>query len=318
MSRPTRRPARTYGEGPEAALFALASRLTARDRWLIDILAEHQILTGAQITRLCFTNPRTAQVRLATLHQLGVVDRAKTFHGPTAGRYHYALGPGGARVLAAHRGVSVAELGYRRDQLFTLLVSPRLPHLVGVNGLFVALAHASRTLPEGRGLTVWWPESRAVALWGSFVRPDGYGTWHTPTHRLDFHVEYDTGTETLARVLDKLPGYARLATASSITSPLLLWLPTPAREAHLRARLAEQPNHYSFPIVTASPHPASQHSDDPDSNTAAAPVWLPTGTTERMTLTQLADRYGTPNSPHGDDEPPAEVAPSPRPPTARP
>ncbi|MBL7490807.1 replication-relaxation family protein [Frankia sp. AgB1.9] len=297
MSRPNRRAGRTAGGGGESVLFALAGRLTARDRWLLDILADHQVLTTDQITRLCFENLRTAQVRLATLAQLGVLDRAKPFYGPHAGRFHYTLGPAGARLLAAHRGLTLAELGYRRDALLTLLVSPRIAHLIGVNGFFVGLAHASRTLPAGQGLTVWWSEARAAAMWGGFVRPDGYGTWHTGQCRLDFHVEYDTGSETLARVHDKLPGYARLATASGISSPLLLWLPSPAREAHLRARLASGPPHAGVPVLTASPEHPIHPGGDPEDTDPAAAVWLPLDATRRLTIAQLADRYGAPHTP---------------------
>ncbi|WP_239341113.1 replication-relaxation family protein [Frankia sp. CiP3] len=252
---PRRRPRRLGGGGPQAALWELACRLTARDRWLLDMLAEHQVLTSAQITRLCFDGERTAQVRLTTLHQLGALDRARPFHGPRMVPYHYTLGPAGAQVLAAGRGVSVRELGYRHDRLLTLAHSTRLAHLVGSNGLFVAWIHTTRALPAGRGLTVWWSEQRAATVWGQYTRPDGYGTWQTAARRLDFHVEYDTGSEPLTRVTGKLPGYARLAAASGIPSPLLIWLPSAARETHLRARLTAHPVHGPVPVITATPDP---------------------------------------------------------------
>ncbi|MBL7491179.1 replication-relaxation family protein [Frankia sp. AgB1.9] len=296
------------------------SRLTPRDRWLLAMLAEHQVLTGAQITQLAYTNPRTAQSRLALLHGLDVLDRARHYYGPRTGPYHYTLGPTGARLLAAERGTTLADLGYRRDHLLTLLNSPRLAHLVGTNGLFTALAHTSRTLPEKEGLTAWWPETRAAAMWGQFIRPDGYGTWHTAHRRLDFHVEYDTGTEPLTRVLAKLPGYARLATASGIPSPLLIWLPTAGREAHLRARLAASSSHGAVPVVTASPTPTSPD-DEPGDLAGARTVWLPLDATRRATLHQLAERYGTLTTPthDPDDDPPGDRdAPFPRPPADQP
>jgi hypothetical protein len=303
-------------------LWEVASRLTPRDRWLVAMLAEHQVLTGAQITRLCYTNPRTAQSRLALLHRLDVLDRARRYYGPTTGPYHYTLGPAGARLLAAQRGSTLTELGYRRDHLLTLLNSPRLAHLVGTNGLFVAWAYASRPLPPAEGLTAWWPEGRAAELWGAFIRPDGYGTWHTATRRLDFHVEYDTGTEPLTRVVGKLPGYARLAAASGIASPLLLWLPSAGRESALRARLATSAPHGGVPVITASPTPLSttRPGDEPADLEAARPVWLPLDATRRVTLSQLADRYGTPTPPGDTDTDigDSQEAPFPRPPAPRP
>jgi len=313
--RPPRPPSR------DRLLWEVASRLTPRDRWLMAMLAEHQVLTGAQIGRLCYTNPRTAQARLSLLHRLDVLDRARRYHGPTTGPYHYTLGPTGARLLAAQHGGSLADLGYRRDQLLTLLTSPRLAHLVGTNGLFTAWAHASRTLPPGEGLTAWWSEARSAALWGAFIRPDGYGTWQTPKRRLDFHVEYDTGTEPLTRVVGKLPGYARLATASGISSPLLLWLPSAGREAALRARLAGAAPQGAVPVITASPTPvsAAKPGGEPADLDPARAVWLPLDATRRATLSQLADRYGTPTPPDDDgtttDTGDDQAAPFPRPPS---
>ncbi|OHV40843.1 MULTISPECIES: replication-relaxation family protein [Pseudofrankia] len=308
-------------------LWEVAGRLTPRDRWLLTMLAEHQVLTGSQISRLCFTNPRTAQSRLALLHRLEVLDRARRYYGPTTGPHHYTLGPAGARILAAQRGVTPAEFGYRRDRLLTLLTSPRLAHLVGTNTLFTAWAHASRTLPAAHGLTVWWSEQRAAALWGAFVRPDGYGTWRTPTHRLDFHVEYDTGSESLTQVMGKLPGYARLAEASGIASPLLIWLPSAGREIALRARLTAA-THGTVPIATASPTPlsATRPEEGPADLEAARALWLPLDATRRATLPQLADRYGTPTGPapfpdaesEDNDDSDDRDAPFPRPPDPRP
>ncbi len=295
-------------------LAALAGRLTVRDWWLLEMLTEHQILTRDQITRAAFTGERQTRYRLADLYRMQAVDRIRPQYGMQASPYHYGLGLAGARLLAGRRGLSVAALGYRPDHLPTLAGSPRLGHLVGTNGLFTALIHASRSLPAGVGLTVWWSERRATAAWAGAVRPDGYGIWHgSAGKRMDFFCEYDTGTEGLSQVLRKLPAYLRLAATSGITSPLLIWLPAARRETHLRRRLTATPGHAAVPVVTASPltTPAGSRCGGP-----AGAVWLPLSGGQRLTIDELAGRLGT-ASPPGSPQPTGDAAPYPQPPVLR-
>ncbi len=65
----------------------------------------------------------------------------------------------------------------------------------------------------------WWSERRCAAEWGDFVRPDAYGVWEEGGDRVEFFVEHDTGTETLARVAAKLDGYRDLAEAEGAARP---------------------------------------------------------------------------------------------------
>jgi DNA-binding CsgD family transcriptional regulator len=51
--------------------FEAYRRLTTRDRLLLSWLAEHYLLSSAQIARALFANPRTARLRLTILHRLG-------------------------------------------------------------------------------------------------------------------------------------------------------------------------------------------------------------------------------------------------------
>ena len=121
----------------------------------------------------------------------------------------------------------------------------------------------------------------------SAAPPSGAG-WSTPTAtaagantqtRVDFFLEYDRGSEPLGRLAAKLPGYHALAQASEIATPLLLWLPTPAREAATRQALAAS----SLPVATATPHP---------DHTPAGPLWLPLHTSgPRRRLAQLASPW---------------------------
>ncbi|OHV23957.1 hypothetical protein BBK14_23540 [Parafrankia soli] len=314
--------------GGEQTLLEVSGRMTSRDRWMFAMLHEHRVLTRHQLTRLAFTGDRMTRLRLATLTRLQTVDRLRPYYGQGRGTgpYHYALGPLGAAILAAERGLSVAELGYRRDKLHAWANSPRLGHHLGVNAVFTALVHASRPRPQHEGLTVWWSEQRAAALWGQWIRPDGYGTWQTARRRLDFFVEFDTGSESLSQVVRKIPGYTRLAASSGLTSPVLIWLPSATRERELRARLAATPA--GVVIVTAAPAPLttsplspSAPSTEPPDLAPARPVWLPLNATARTDLDGLTTRYGTPivsrspfDEPDPTDDDETDPAPAPRPP----
>ncbi|WP_239336849.1 replication-relaxation family protein [Frankia sp. CiP3] len=268
-------------------LLTLAERLTARDRWLISMVHEHRVLTSRQITALAFSSERVARARLTVLHRQRVFDRVRPHagHGRQSALGHYLLGPAGAPILAAHTGLSVGELGWRRDSAAALAHSPRLSHLVGVNAVFTALAHASRPLPASQGLTLWWSERRTAQLWGDLARPDGYGRWHDPAGGgVEFYLEYDTGTETLDRVTAKLHGYTALATARARPVLLLFWLPNPARETHLRRQLTD-PARWTPQIQIATATPAATATSGQTGPAAA--VWQPLTGTGRLALADL-------------------------------
>jgi hypothetical protein len=263
------------GRSAAERLAALAGRLTDRDRTLCRLLHDHRVLTTPQLVDLGFASRNAAEHRLAILHQLGVVDRFRPHRTPGSAPYHYVLGPLGAALLAAEHDQEPTQLGYRRDRALALAHSQRLGHLLGVNGFFAALARAARSHPEA-ALEAWWPEQRCAAQWGRLVHPDGYGRWHEHDRRVDFFLEYDRGSEPLSRLAGKLPGYAELAHATGIATPLLVWLPTPAREAAARQALAAS----SLPVATATPQ---------RDHTPAGPLWLPLGASgPRCRLAQLA------------------------------
>jgi hypothetical protein len=268
------------GGGRSAAerLAALTGRLTDRDRALCRLLHQHRVLTTPQLIDLAFPSRNAAEHRLAILHQLGVLDRFRPHHTPGSAPYHYVLGPLGAALLAAEADQEPAQLGYRRDRTLALAHSQRLAHLLGVNSFFCALARAARQDP-GAALEVWWSEQRCAAQWGRLVHPDGYGRWREQQTRVDFFLEYDRGSEPAGRLAAKLPGYLQLAQASQLATPLLFWLPTPAREAAARQALSGS----SLPVATATPHP---------DHTPAGPLWLPLHTSgRRRRLAQLASAW---------------------------
>lgn len=262
-------------------LAAAASRITARDRRLCQLLAEHRVLTTPQLTQLAFPSLDAATKRLAILHRLGLVDRFRPHHHPGSAPYHYTLGPLGAALLAAHTNQDPATLGYRRDRTLALAHSQHLQHLVGVNGFFSALAATARIHPDAE-LELWWSEQQCAARWAPLIHPDGYGRWREHQARVDFFLEYDRGTQAPQRLAAKLGGYHALTHASRITTPLLIWLPTSAREATIRHAVAGT----SLPVATATPHP---------SHSPAGPRWQPLqGSGPRRRLIELLHAWEAP------------------------
>ena len=57
-----------------------------------------------------------------------------------------------------------------------------------------------------QALAAWWSEQRCRQRWGHLVRPDGFGRWTEAGRTVEFFFDYDTGSETIARVVRKLNG----------------------------------------------------------------------------------------------------------------
>lgn len=324
----------------------LAAHLTPRDRWLARVLAEHRVLTAAQITQLAFVSTRGANRRLLSLYRWRIVDRFQPYLTTGSAPMHYVLDTAGAAALAAEDGLdtSTKDLGYRHDRAIQIAHSLRLAHTVGVNGFFADLVAIARHSPTdrsgsdgsgvagaGRAVTAWWSEARCGRLFGEHVRPDAYGRWRDTsdgqTSEVEFFLEYDTGTEALNRVAGKLTGYQRLAAATGIPTPVLFWLPTPTREANARTALAavlrglDRPD--LIPVATTSSSPPALGADrggarHPRAGTApdspAGARWLPltpTGAQNaalRVRLAQLARVW-----PHAAPPAPSGAAPAHRP-----
>jgi hypothetical protein len=275
-TRPTPRAANTADHQA-----VLAWRLTPRDRWIIRMLHEHRVLTSHQITALAFPSFRSGRMRLRELYLWGVLDRFQPFVTVGTAPMHYVLAPAGAAVLAAEDGLDIKELGYRHDRAFGIAHSLRLAHTVGVNEWFTALvAHARHSQPAQRAaLRAWWSETRCARHFGDLIKPDAYGRWTTHDREIEFFLEYDFGTEALAKLIGKLAGYHALAEATGITTPVLIWLPTTRREATAR-RLIHRAwqaldNPRAVPVATAAAdllNPHTAHASPAD------PVWLPLDT----------------------------------------
>ncbi|MEZ7127728.1 replication-relaxation family protein [Nonomuraea sp. AD125B] len=287
---PSRHPRARAGQ---ALVAGLAERLTPRDAEILDAVWEHRVLTTDQLTAIFFPSIHRARHRLLDLYELRALDRFRPW-APTGSRpWHWILGTAGAHHLAAQRGITPAELRYRPDSAGAIAFSSRLIHQTGVNEFFAQLHATARRRADGSEVAEWWPERRCTALWGDLARPDAFGRWSEPSSTgqpdtIDFFLEHDTGTEPLSRVLAKLDGYAALAEATGISTPVLFWLPNPTREANFRKFLTAP----DVPVATAVHTPATA----PDG--PAGPVWLPAGSTgPRRRLTALRGAWGPTDAP---------------------
>lgn len=263
-----------HGSSSDQRLLELAGRITDRDRYLCRILAKHRVLTTGQITDIGFTGARRTRKRLAELHQIQLLDRFRPRVWAGSAPHHWVLGRAGADLIAVEDGLEPGRTGWRLDTAAALAGSQRLGHLVGTNGTFTSLIATARRTP-GADLLEWWSEAQCAAEWGAVVRPDGYGVWAQDGGVLPFLLEYDTGSERIVRLTDKLTGYADLAREAGHPTWVCFRFPTPGREAEARPALA----HRTVPVATAV-LPAG---DDP-----AAAKWLPVGRTDgRLRLVDL-------------------------------
>jgi DNA-binding CsgD family transcriptional regulator len=255
---------------------ALLGKLTPRDRAILHTLADHDVLTTSQVAELAFGSLRHAQTRLAALARLAVVGRFRSSLPAGSEPWKYYLAPAGAALIAAERGQPPPAPRVVEQRALALAASPRLGHLLGVNGFFTALAAAARASGGACTLAAWHSERRCAADLGDIVRPDGYGAWARGGRVTSFYLEYDTGSETTARAAGKLAGYRDLATATSAPVLVLYWLPAPGRETGLRAALARAS---AAGVLAATGTPAL--------GGPAGPVWLPIGAGRRVPLAGL-------------------------------
>ena len=230
-------------------------------------------------------------------------------------------------MLAAHHGLPLPALRYRRDDALAIAHHHTLAHTVAVNDLFAHLVHHTLQPRARIRLDCWWSEARCRRVL-DYVRPDAYArlttrpSTATRTHprpdtgadtdadRLVFEwfLELDFGTATLDTLAAKLDRYARLAAATR-PRPLLIWLPTPIREAHARTRLTQArsgfeprllPMATSTAAIAARPRPGpadtgpaitgpddAEHAGKPVLG-PADPVWLPLGVDQRVGRVDLA------------------------------
>ncbi|WP_442933265.1 replication-relaxation family protein [Micromonospora psammae] len=261
-------------------------RLTLRDRQLLAWLAEHYVLSTEQITEALFPSPRSARLRLSTLHAIDAVTR---FVDITTGdgQYLYALGPLGMLVHpTAYNDPDRPESRPPRSSIERterIVGSRRLAHLLGTNQLFTDLLGYART-HAGVRLARWWSEQHSTAAYAiAGIRPDAHGVWCADGRQVGFFLEHDNGTEPLTTVLRKLRGYERLAEFGP-RYPVLLRVPSRRREANLLRALSG--------ARTVMPVATGVQGDHP-----AGPAWtLAADPTGRSWLHELPSDHGPDNA----------------------
>jgi len=224
-----------------AAIAALASRLTERDRLVALACYEHRVLTTEQLRRLHFGSSRRAAQRLAELYELRVLDRFRPPRQPNEGSapYHWLLDEAGAHIAAEALGVERSELRWRRQGAIAIASSAKLAHQLEVNEFFTRLADEAR-LGGGR-LAEWWGERRCLAALSGQAAPDGYGKLLLTGRRpASFLLELDRSTEDHSRLRQKARRYQKALPRSILADeqPLLLIpVPTLARRDNAAAQL---------------------------------------------------------------------------------
>lgn len=265
----------------EAALLAASAHLTERDRYLLRLTGEHRVLTTDQLCALGFGNLTTARHRLTVLVGLGLFRRFRPHPETGSAPWHYVLGPVGAALLGAEdRDEKKWVPQARADRVLGLERSQRLGHMTGRNWFFVALA--ARARHGGGDLRDWVNEAGAAghvlggllvasATWDRLPNPDGAGTWAEDGRAVAFLLEYDIGSEDLARLAAKLDGYAVLASVladAELVMPVLLFcFGSPRRERAARRALARCRDSAAVRIATAAL--------DPRLTCPADRAWLP-------------------------------------------
>lgn len=273
-----------------ASLLALYPHITSRDRLLLQLLDDHQVLTTDQIHRMLFHARRTCQIRLGELAALNLLDRFRFARdGGGSHPWHWTLGHNGHRFQAAARQRPEPTVRSSRQTVQRLSANPHLAHLLTANEFFVQLSAYARQHAEAR-LDRWWSETMTTKQFRT-ITADGHGLWSVCGATVGFFLEADTGTEPLrSRVVTKLDRYAQLIRRGGPRYPVLFWLGSEQREGHLHQLLRGQ--HGDVPYATAT------HTSDP-----AEAVWLPGGATDRLRLTELPSDHGQPvaDNPNYDD-----------------
>jgi hypothetical protein len=192
--------------------------LTPRDLDVVLAVHEHRLLRRDQIERLLFPSKNTANERLKRLHQHGYLARRRlpVEIGQGSSQALYLLASRGAQLVAAHLGVDVAAIGWRRAHNHASALF--LEHTLMVNEARLALALAARR--HGYTLERWMAEEqlkrapdRVTIVEGrhasremAFI-PDGYFTLHMAARRASFFLEVDRATESNRRWAQKVLAY---------------------------------------------------------------------------------------------------------------
>jgi hypothetical protein len=212
----------------------LASHVTERDRLIAIDCFEHRVLTTSQIQRLHFPGIRGATSRLNVLYSLRVLDRFRPSlpRGEGTAPYHWILDEAGALLVADHRSIDRAGLGWQHSVAAGVANSQKLAHHVEANEFFIRLALDANA--AGGMLSEWYGERTCHQMFSGVVVADGYGVLERPgCAPLHLLVELDRGTEASGRLLKKAEDYALMLPHTGLRDldPTVLFLAPSARRA---------------------------------------------------------------------------------------
>jgi hypothetical protein len=281
------------------------SQLTSRDRILLGWLYDHGVLTTFQLAHALFPSLDFCQRRMRTLYRLRLVARFRPQRADGGSYpYHWVIDQLGAEVVAAARNERPPRRDHARVERRRWASTRTLDHRLGVNQFFTDLAGHARTHP-GAHLDLWLPEAACQNMKTFYrpgdsplmlvhqprVRPDGYGRWADAGRTGQFFLEYDTGTEQLSTLVDKISGYHELFDALGRTWPVLFWLHSAVRERNLRTWLADQP----AAVLAAT---GSRDHAEAEALSPADAVWLSAADGHRrVALSALDDLHRTSSRP---------------------
>lgn len=282
---------------PVDLLMELSHRLTDRDRAIVADLGRFRLFTLDQFQRVYFDSYSATRDRIASLFELGVLQR---FRPHTRASFRYLLGWHGLRMIHAARAEEYERDPYvpysnarkpkpgrapskaaAQEYADRIIASAHRGHLEGINDFYSRLAAACRG-DETPELARWYTEAETdeeAPLHG--MRADGAFDLATARGEAVFYFEFDTGTETLTRLAAKAVAYGGKVAGEQRsrraygnegrrasrprTEPLrfmLIELTRPGREDNLHDRLAE--SGLRLPVATTTARRAA----DP-----LGPVW---------------------------------------------
>lgn len=194
-------------------------RLTERDRNILQAIHAYDgVLSFSQIQRLFFTGKSQAEQRLKLLYQHRYLGRPDQDQRRRLSEMVYWLDRRGAELVASLSGISVTEMGWRKEPRWF-----QMEHDLAVNNFRLDLQQACQNASEVN-MERWVPESEFWAFpdqitynYGNhhlkrFIRPDGLFILTFQKNRIRYLLEIDRSTEDNPRFLREkiLPGLAYL------------------------------------------------------------------------------------------------------------
>jgi protein involved in plasmid replication-relaxation len=229
-------------------------RLGAMDRSVLDLVARHPFLPTALVDQvLGGRGPAWARTRRTALvaSELVRIVPAEEAEPLTLARFGLLEATrSGLAVVAAQLGLpfmaavhhhGLAGGGPEAPVGARAALSKHLPHTLGADRVFAAVAHAARTHHAGGALLEW--RGPAACAHGR-LRPDGYGLLRLGTQYYGFFLEFDRGSMHAGRLRAKFIAYHRFAASPAATGsyaglPTILVVTTgPGSEQRLARAIA--------------------------------------------------------------------------------